>query len=181
MKISHRLLALSGFSAAGLVCVPASATSPSPSIQTDLRGLTSQAAPLQSKTYELQERTERAMGRLLKLSLARNTAEASQASQAAESDLKAIEQLRRELVALDPKAGGEAVDFRASQAEIGKAVAQRPGRHRCLQQETEAAAWPWARPRRRSAPPAPRSSRSAWRPARPPMRRRTPAAGCPTR
>ena len=139
MKISHRLLALSGFSAAGLVCVAGVSYFAVTSIQTDLRGLTSQAAPLQSKTYELQERTERAMGRLLKLSLARNTAEAAQAGEAAEGDLKAIEQLRRELVALDPKAGGEAVDFRASQAEIGKAVAQRLADTTAYQQETEAA------------------------------------------
>ncbi|GCL64016.1 methyl-accepting chemotaxis protein [Pseudaquabacterium pictum] len=139
MKISHRLLALSGFSAAGLVCVAGVSYFAVTSIQTDLRGLTSQAAPLQSKTYELQERTERAMGRLLKLSLARNTTEATQAGEAAEGDLKAIEQLRRELVALDPKAGGEAVDFRASQAEIGKAVAQRLADTAAYQKETEAA------------------------------------------
>lgn len=139
MKISHRLLALSAFSAAGLVCVAGVSFVAVTSIQTDLRGLTAQAAPLQSKTYALQERTERAMGRLLKLSLARDTAEAAQASAAAEADLKDIEQLRRELQALDPRAGGEAVDFRASQAEIGKAVARRLADTTAYRQDTEAA------------------------------------------
>ncbi|MES2718257.1 MAG: methyl-accepting chemotaxis protein [Pseudomonadota bacterium] len=139
MKISHRLLALSGFSAAGLVCVAGVSYVAVTSIQTDLRGLTSQAAPLQSKTYALQERTERAMGRLLKLSLARSPAEATQAAAAADADLKAIEQLRQELAALDPKARGEAVDFRGSQAEIGKAVAQRLADTSAYRQETEAA------------------------------------------
>ena len=76
MKISHRLLALSGFSAIGLVCVAGASFVAVTSIQTDLQSLTSQAAPLQTKTYELQERTERTMGRLLKLSLARSPAEA---------------------------------------------------------------------------------------------------------
>jgi methyl-accepting chemotaxis protein/archaellum component FlaC len=139
MKISHRLLALSGLSAAGLVCVAGVSYLAVTSIQTDLRGLTSQAAPLQRKTYELQERTERSMGRLLKLSLARNTAEAAQAGEAVETDLKAIDQLRRELLALDPKGGGEAVDFRSSQAEIGKAVTQRLADTSAYQQQTEAA------------------------------------------
>ena len=139
MKISHRLLALSGFSAAGLVCVAGVSYVAVTSIQTDLRGLTSQAAPLQSKTYELQERTERAMGRLLKLSLARNQAEAAQATAAAEADLLAIEQLRQDLATLDPKGRGEAVDFRGSQTEINRAVAQRLADTSAYRQETEAA------------------------------------------
>jgi methyl-accepting chemotaxis protein len=139
MKISHRLLALSGFSAAGLVCVAGVSFVAVTSIQTDLRGLTTQAAPLQSKTYALQERTERTLGRLLKLSLARDEAEAQQAGTAADADLQAIDQLRRELQALDAKAVGEAVDFRASRAEIGKAVAQRLADTTAYRQETEAA------------------------------------------
>ena len=139
MKISHRLLALSGFSAAGLVCVAGVSYFAVTSIQTDLQSLTTQAAPLQSKTYALQERTERALGRLLKLSLARDTAEATQAGAAADTDLKAIEQLRSELQALDPKAVGPAVDFRASQTEIGKAVAQRLADTAAYKQDTEAA------------------------------------------
>ena len=139
MKISHRLLALSGFSAAGLVCVAGVSYFAVTSIQTDLQSLTTQAAPLQSKTYALQERTERALGRLLKLSLSRDTAEATQAGAAADADLQAIEQLRRELQALDPKAVGPAVDFRASQAEIGKAVAQRLADTAAYRQDTEAA------------------------------------------
>ena len=40
-------------------------------VAVELQGLTLRAAPLQTKTYELQERTERLMGGLLRLSLAR--------------------------------------------------------------------------------------------------------------
>jgi len=139
MKISHRLLALSAFSAAGLVCVAGVSYLAVTSIQTDLRSLTSQAAPLQTKTYELQERTERAMGRLLKLSMARNKAEADQAGAAVEADLKAIAQLRQDLATLDPQAKREAVDFRAPLGEIGKAVDKRLADTTAYGQETEAA------------------------------------------
>ncbi|MDO9285842.1 MAG: methyl-accepting chemotaxis protein [Aquabacterium sp.] len=137
MKISHRLLALSGFSAAGLACVAGVSFFAVTSIQTDLQSLTLQAAPLQSKTYELQERTERAMGRLLKLSLARDKTEAEQARSALEADLQAIDQLRQALKALDPKGRGEAVDFRASQGEIVRAVDKRLADNAAYRQETE--------------------------------------------
>ncbi len=139
MKISHRLLALSGFSAIGLVCVAGVSYVAVTSIQTDLRSLTSQAAPLQTKTYELQERTERTMGRLLKLSLARNPAEAGQAKAAVEADLQAIAQLRLALSKLDPSAKTEALDFSASQAEIAGAVDKRLTDTAAYQQETESA------------------------------------------
>ena len=139
MKISHRLLALSGFSAAGLVCVAGVSYFAVTSIQTDLQGLTTQAAPLQTKTYELQEHTERAMGRLLKLSMARNKTEADQAGAAVEADLQAIDQLRQALKTLDPQAKGEALDFRAPLAEIGKAVDKRLADTSAYVRQTESA------------------------------------------
>ena len=58
MKISHRLTALSALSAAALALVAGVCWYAVTSIQSDLQGLTLRAAPLQSKTYEVQERTE---------------------------------------------------------------------------------------------------------------------------
>ena len=139
MKISHHLLALSGFSAIGLVCVAGVSYVAVTSIQTDLQSLTSQAAPLQTKTYELQERTERTMGRLLKLSLSRSPADAEQAKTAVEADLQAIAQLRQALSKLDPGARSDAVDFGASRNEIAGAVDKRLADTAAYQQETESA------------------------------------------
>ena len=139
MKISHRLLALSAFSAAGLLCVAGVSFLAVTSIQTDLRSLTTQAAPLQTKTYELQERTERALGRLLKLSLAHSADDAAQARAALEADLAAIDQLRQALKALDPAARGEVLDLRASQADIQRAVDKRLADTAGYGQETERA------------------------------------------
>ena len=139
MKISHRLLALSSFSAIGLVCVAGVSYVAVTSIQTDLQSLTSQAAPLQAKTYELQERTERTMGRLLKLSLSRSPAEAVQAKAAVAADLQAIAELRQALSKLDPGAKTEVLDFSASQAEIAGAVDKRLTDTTAYQQETEGA------------------------------------------
>ena len=56
MKISHRLWALSALSAGGLALVAGVSYFAVTSIQSDLEGLTLRAAPLQSKTYEVQER-----------------------------------------------------------------------------------------------------------------------------
>lgn len=139
MKISHRLLALSAFSAAGLACVAGVSWFAVTSIQTDLQGLTLRAAPLQIKTYELQERTERVMGGLLKLSLSRQRSEAEKAGAQLAADMQAITQLRDELRALDPQARSEAVDFRASQTEISAAVNKRLADDAAYRQETESA------------------------------------------
>ena len=150
MKISHRLLALSAFSAAGLACVAGVSWFAVTSIQTDLQGLTLRAAPLQIKTYELQERTERVMGGLLKLSLSRQRSEAEKAGAQLAADMQAITQLRDELRALDPQARSEAVDFRASQTEISAAVNKRLADDAAYRQETESARVA-KRPRYRSA------------------------------
>ena len=114
MKISHRLVALSAFSTAGLLCVAGVSFVAVTSIQRDLQGLTSHAAPLQARTLEIQERTERLMGGLLRLSLARSTEEAARAGGTVGADMQAIEQLRREVHALDPKAQFEDAEFRAA-------------------------------------------------------------------
>jgi methyl-accepting chemotaxis protein len=129
MKISQRLFALSAFSAAGLLCVAGVSWYAVTSIQADLQTLTLRAAPLQAKTYELQERTERAMGGLLKLSLTHSKSDADTARAAVEQDLAAIDSLRKELKVLDPQAKtdgkGQTIDFRASTQDIVAAVAKR--------------------------------------------------------
>ena len=139
MKIAHRLLALSSFSAIGLVCVAGVSYFAVTSIQTDLQSLTTQAAPLQAKTYELQERTERTMGRLLALSLSRSPAEAVQAKAAVAAELQTIAGLRQALVKLDPAAKTEALDFSSSQTEIAGAVDKRLTDTAAYQQATESA------------------------------------------
>jgi len=139
MKISHRLVALSAFSAAGLLCVAGVSYYAVTSIQSDLQGLTLRAAPLQTKTYEIQERTERLLGSLLKLSLAQSKDEAGKASSTIAADMQSIERLRREIRALDPQARLESADFRESQAEITRAVEKRLADHAAYRAETESA------------------------------------------
>ena len=91
MKISHRLIALTGFTSAGLLAVTAVGYFAVTSIQGDLRSLTLHATPLQNRTYEMQERTERAMGALLRLTLATGADEAGKANAAFDEDLKRLE------------------------------------------------------------------------------------------
>ncbi len=139
MKISHRLVALSGVSAAGLLCVAAVSYFAVTSIQSDLQGLTLHAAPLQARTLELQERTERLMGGLLKMSLAHNGDEATKARAAVDAELQAIDRLRGEIRTLDPNAKLEGADFRAAQEQIAKAVERRLADTESYRRETETA------------------------------------------
>ena len=139
MKISQRLFALSAFSAAGLVCVAGVSWFAVTSIQADLQTLTLRAAPLQAKTYELQERTERALGGMLKLSLTQRKEDADKARAAVEQDIAAIETLRDELKVLDPKGKNETVDFRASLAEVVAAVNKRQSDAVTYREEAEKA------------------------------------------
>ena len=139
MKISHRLAALSGFSATGLLCVAAVSYVAVTSIQSDLQGLTLQAAPLQARTLELQERTERLLGSLLKLSLAHNADEAAKARSAVAGEIERIDRLRADIRQLDPNAKLESADFRAAQDQIAKAVEQRLADADAYRKESDAA------------------------------------------
>jgi phosphoglycerate-specific signal transduction histidine kinase len=125
MKISHRLGALSALSGLSLALVAGVSWYAVTSIQSDLQGLTARAGPLQTKTYELQERTERLMGGLLRLSLVHNPDDAAKAGAVLAQDIQAVERLRGEIAVLDPKAPRDGVDFKAAQAEIGAAVDRR--------------------------------------------------------
>ena len=139
MKISHRLTALTALSAAALALVAGVSWYAVTSIQSDLQGLTLRAAPLQTKTYEVQERTERLMGGLLRLSLARTKDDADKALAVAAADSQAIDKLRGEIRTLDPKAAADGADFRAAQGEIAGAVNKRLADEAAYLRESESA------------------------------------------
>jgi methyl-accepting chemotaxis protein len=139
MKISHRLAALSGVSAAGLLCVAAVSWFAVTSIQSDLQGLTLHAAPLQARTLELQERTERLLGSLLRLSLVHSAEDAAKARDAVTADLQAVDKLRGEIRTLDPKAQLEGADFRAAHEQIAKSLDKRLADADSYRKETESA------------------------------------------
>jgi len=137
MKISQRLAALSAFSAAGLLCVSAVSYFAVTSIQSELRMLTLHATPLQNKTQEMQERTERWLGGLLKLSLAHERQEVDKALGGIRADSAAIDRLGEEIRALNPTAHVNAAEFRAAQGEIAQVVQRRLDDEAAYRQETE--------------------------------------------
>ena len=139
MKISHRLWALSALSAGGLALVAGVSFVAVTSIQSDLEGLTLRAAPLQTKTYELQPRTEREMGGLLRLSRVRNEEDADKVLAGVTADSQVIEKLRGEIRALDPKSAAENADFRNAQADIARAVDKRLADETAYRRESERA------------------------------------------
>ena len=139
MKISHRLVALSAFSAAGLLCVAGVSYYAVTSIQSDLRALTLQATPLQNKTYEMQERTERLLGGLLRLTLAKSREEVDKAGEALKAETAAIDRLGAEIRTLDPNVKKNGSDFQAAQGEIVRAVDKRLGDAAAYRSETESA------------------------------------------
>jgi methyl-accepting chemotaxis protein len=139
MKISHRLIALSAFSAAGLLCVAGVSYLAVTSIQSDLRGLTLQATPLQNKTYEMQERTERLMGSLLRLTLAKGRDDVDKASVAIKNEIGAIDRIGAEIGKLDPRSKSDSSEFQAAQAEITRAVEKRLADEAAYRSETESA------------------------------------------
>lgn len=139
MKISHRLGALSALSGLSLALVAGVSWYAVTSIQSDLQGLTARAGPLQTKTYELQERTERLMGGLLRLSLVHNPDDAAKAGAVLAQDIQAVERLRGEIAVLDPKAPRDGVDFKAAQAEIGAAVDRRLADDAAYRRESDSA------------------------------------------
>ena len=145
MKISHRLTAMSALSAAALCLVAGMSWYAITSIQSDLEGLTQRAGPLQTKTFELQERTERLMGGLLRLSLVRSTDDAARTVAGADADLQAIDKLRGEIRQLDPKAAPEGIDFKAARGEIATVVDKRLADESAYQKESAAAAASLAR------------------------------------
>ena len=139
MKISHRLVALSGFSAAGLLCVAAVSYFAVTSIQSDLQSLTLRATPLQTKTYEMQERTERLLGSLLRLSLVRTKDDADKTTALIGANVQALDRLKDEIRKLDPRQLRDLGDFDRAQGEIIQAVGQRLADDAAYRSETESA------------------------------------------
>ncbi|HUL63003.1 MAG TPA: methyl-accepting chemotaxis protein [Burkholderiaceae bacterium] len=139
MKISHRLVTLAAFTSAGLVAVAAVGYFAVTSIQSDLRGLTLHATPLQNKTYEMQERTERALGTLLKLSLTTDRAEVERSVAAFDAELRELEALLGQIRELDPKAGGDLSEFKSAREQIAATVNKRLADDVAYRAETESA------------------------------------------
>ncbi len=137
MKIAHRLALLAGFTAAGLIAVAGVGLYGVVSIQSDLRGLTSHATPLQSKTYEVQERTERVVGNLLKLSVATEKDDADKTVAAIETEMRELDRLRAEMQKLDASAAGDFTEFRNVQSQIAKTVSQRLADEASYKTDTE--------------------------------------------
>ncbi|MFZ2649542.1 MAG: methyl-accepting chemotaxis protein [Burkholderiaceae bacterium] len=156
MKISHRLIALTGFTSAGLVAVTAVGYFAVTSIQGDLRSLTLQATPLQNRTYEVQERTERALGALLRLSLATASDEAARATAAIDAEMKQLERLAGEITRLDPSSRTDLSAFRTAQSQIAGTVERRLRDDTAYHSETENARAALAR-----AEPAIKATRAA--------------------
>ena len=139
MKISHRLMAMTAFTSLGLAAVAGLGYFAVTSIQGDLRDLTLQATPLQNRTYELQERTERGMGALLRLSLARNPEEAAKGSAAFDGEMQALDHLVAEIAKLDSKQKTDLAPFRTARGQIADAVGQRLQGDVAYRRETEQA------------------------------------------
>ena len=139
MKISHRLMAMTAFTSLGLAAVAGLGYFAVTSIQGDLRDLTLQATPLQNRTYELQERTERGMGALLRLSLARDPEEAAKGSAAFDGEMQALDHLVAEIAKLDSKHQTDLAPFRTARGQIADAVGQRLQDDAAYRRETEQA------------------------------------------
>jgi methyl-accepting chemotaxis protein len=139
MKISHRLVVLAAFTSAGLLAVAAVGFFAVTSIQSDLRSLTLHATPLQNKTYEMQERTERALGTLLKLSLTTDRAEVERGVAAVDAELRELDTLLAQIRELDPKAGGDLTEFKATREQIATTTSKRLVDDAAYRSETESA------------------------------------------
>lgn len=140
MKISHRLIGSAAFSSAGLLVIAAVSYFAVTSIQLDLVGLTSRASPLQSKAHEAQERTERLMGSLLRLTLVANPADARRLAQSVRDETAALRRLQEEIRRIDPASVTDVEDFERAAQSISLAVDKRLGDEAKYRAETEAAA-----------------------------------------
>jgi len=125
VKISQRVFVLVAFSSAGLVAVSSTAYYGVTSIRSVLDGLTAQATPLQNKTYEVQEHTERMLGALLRLSLVEDANNAAPMIASVEAELRVLERLQGEIRDLDPSHATDLSAFRAAQTQIVSSVNQR--------------------------------------------------------
>lgn len=139
MKVSQRLILLSLFSSLGLLSVAALGFWSVTSIQGSLRSLTLHATPLQSKTLEMQEHTERLLGAMLKLSMADSQALLDQGKTMIDAELSQVDRLRQEIRQLDEHAAPEMGGFRDAQSRIVNTVRQRLTDERLYRSEADSA------------------------------------------
>ncbi|HUN69878.1 MAG TPA: methyl-accepting chemotaxis protein [Burkholderiales bacterium] len=139
MNIAQKLAANAGATIAGLLAVAAIGLFAVFSIQSDLTNLTSHATPLQSRTLEIQERTERMLGSLLKLSIAPSRDAAAALTRTIQADLAAIERLKGEVKKLDPQASTDLSEFQNAHAQIARTVERKLADAAAYQGETEKA------------------------------------------
>lgn len=125
MKISHRLIASAAFSSAGLLAIACVSFLAVTSIRDDLLGLTTRATPLQNKTHETQERTERLMANLLRMTLVSSAADAERLAQAARTETAELQRLQGELRQLDASSSSDMAGFEKATQSIAGAVDRR--------------------------------------------------------
>lgn len=139
MKISHRLMGSAIFSALGLIAIASVSYFAVTSIQSDLLGLTARATPLQNKTHETLERTERLVGLLLKLTLVQNPGEARRVAAGARDEIEAIKRLQIDIRSLDPESASDVADFESATATIARTVEKRLSDEQGYRSQTELA------------------------------------------
>lgn len=139
MNISQRLVASAVFSAVGLIAIAAVSYFAVTSIQSDLLGLTTRATPLQNKTYETQERTERLLSSLLRLSLVKTAEEAQGIAELARQEIESIKTVQSDVRRLDPASVSEVGEFEAATQSIVQAVETRLTDELAYRKETDAA------------------------------------------
>lgn len=139
MKISHRLMGSAIFSALGLIAIASVSYFAVTSIQSDLLGLTARATPLQNKTHETLERTERLVGLLLKLTLVQDSAEARRVAAGARNEIEAIKRLQVDIRSLDPESASDVADFESATATIARTVEKRLSDEQAYRSQTELA------------------------------------------
>ena len=122
MNIKQKLLGNTVLMAAGIIGVAAVGLFAVTSIQSSLNELTSYSTPLQSKTLEVQERTERVMGALLKLGIATDGAEIESLSTQAEEGIKDIERINAEMKQLGASVSNDMSAFATTRAVVLQAA-----------------------------------------------------------
>jgi len=110
VSIRNKLILLTLLAFAGILAVAAVGLSSNIRIQTQVNLLTSQSTPLQVKTLQLQQTTERLMADFLKAGMATRDEDIQTHSQAIQKRLGEMEAIQREIQALN---GSDAFDTRA--------------------------------------------------------------------
>jgi len=125
MKISQRLFGNTLLTAGGIAAVAAVGLYAVFVIRASLDDLTSRASPLQARTLELQERSERAIGALLRQSLAVDRGEAVRSAELAEAAISDIARITGDMKKLGADVQDDASVYAEAKASVAKAVERR--------------------------------------------------------